>query len=153
METNTINRNIYLLIGGLFSLAFAIFQISAIVWPPALLDYFGGPVKMQAEYPIIYISGCALVGAIVAVAGFYALSGAGKFRPLPLLRTGLVAITIVYILRGLFIINFIILIISYPEMNLKPQFAVFSLIALCVGMIHLMGVIRLFRQKYSKSSS
>ena len=70
METNTSNRNIYLLVGGMFSFAFAIFQVSAIVWPPALLNYFGGPVKIQAEYPLIYIFGCILVCAIVAVAGF-----------------------------------------------------------------------------------
>lgn len=140
METNTNNRDIYLLIGGWFSLAFAVFQVSAVVWPPALLSYFDGPVKMQAEYPLIYFFGCVFVGALAAVAGFYALSGASIFRRLPLLRTGLVTITVVYILRGFGIIQDIIF-------QVPPRLALFSLIALCIGMIHLMGVIRLFRKK------
>lgn len=146
MENNSTNRNIFLLIGGLFSLSFTVFQLSAIVWPPALLSYFDGPVKMQAEYPLMYVISCIFVGALVAVAGLYALSGAGFFRRLPLLRTGLVIITVVYIYRGLGIIYDI-------RIQGPPRLAVFSLIALCVGLIHLMGVIRLFRKEYSVSSS
>ena len=145
MENNAINRNIFLLIGGLFSLSVTVFQLSAIVWPPALLSYFDGPVKMQADYPLMYVFCCIFVGALVAVAGLYALSGAGFFRRLPLLRTGLVIITVIYIYRGLGIIYDLI-------MQGPPRFAVFSLISLCVGLIHLMGVIRLFRKEYSESA-
>jgi hypothetical protein len=145
VNSNVPNRNIYLAIGGWFSLAFAVFQVSAIMWPPDILTYFGGPVKMQAENPFMYAGVCVFVGAIVAVCGLYALSGAGKFRSLPLLRTMLVAITAVFILRGLGIIHDLKMIQQHPEMNLT-RFAAYSLIALCVGMIHLMGVIRLFRQ-------
>ena len=42
------NTNYYLICGGIFSLAFAIFQVSAIFWPPEFISYFGGPTKMQA---------------------------------------------------------------------------------------------------------
>jgi hypothetical protein len=150
VDSNPPNRNIYLIIGGVFSLAFALFQVSAVIWPPDLLTFFGGPVKMQAENPFMYVVVCVLVGAIVAVCGLYAFSGAGKFRRLPLLRTMLVIITVVFILRGLAIIHDLKMIQQHPEMNLT-RFAVYSLIALCVGLIHLMGVIRLFRQGRGKN--
>jgi putative oxidoreductase len=139
------NRNIYLLTGGLFSLAFAVFQVSAVFWPPEMLTFFGGPVEMQAENPLMYIFVCVVIGAIIAVAGLYALSGAGIFRRLPLLRTMLVGITAVFILRGLAIINDLRMINEHPELNLG-RFVVFSLFALCVGLVHLIGVIRLFRK-------
>ena len=143
LKSNTPNRNIYLLIGGWFSLLFSVFQVSAIVWPPELLKFFGGPVKMQAENPIMYISACVLVGAIIAIAGFYALSGAGMFRRFPLLKPMLVVISLVFILRGLLIIGDIMIILARQEINLS-RFAVYYLIALCVGLIHLMGIIQLF---------
>jgi NADH:ubiquinone oxidoreductase subunit 6 (subunit J) len=152
LEPNASNRNIYLLIGGWFSLAFAVFQVSAIVWPPKLLKFFGGPVKMQAENPLMYISACILVGAIIAVAGFYALSGAGKFRRLPLLKPMLIAIALVFILRGLLIIRDVMMIQARPELNLS-RFAVYSLIALCVGLVHLIGIIQLFTQRNNKNSA
>ena len=152
MDSHPSNKNVYLVIGGLFSLAFALFQVSAIVWTPTVLAYFGVPVKMQAENPLMYTLVCLFVGAIVVVASLYALSGAGKFPRLPFLRTMLVVITVVFLLRGLAIINDLRIIHQHPEMNLT-RFAVYSFIALCVGVIHLMGVIRFIRQRRSKRLS
>lgn len=45
-----------------------------------------------------------VIAAVLLVWSLYALSGAGMIRRLPLLRTALVAITAVYLLRGLAII-------------------------------------------------
>ena len=141
MNRSVTKSNYYLLFGGFFSLAFAIFQVSAILLPPDLLAYFGGPVELQAEKPIIYALVCLVIGIIIAISGIYALSGAGKFRRLPLLRTMLIVITTTYILRGLSIIFDIIYMINHPELNFL-HFVVFSLIALCIGIIHLIGVIQ-----------
>jgi putative oxidoreductase len=141
--------NKYLFFSGLFSLAFAIFQISGIFFPPDLIAYFGGPVELQAENPLLYALLCLFIGIIVATAGFYALSGAGKFRHLPFLRTVLIAVTAIYLLRGLNIILEIIFMYKHPELN-RLHFAVFSLIAFCIGIIHLTGVIQLFKHNRSE---
>jgi putative oxidoreductase len=144
MEQSHTKGNIYLQIGGVFSFAFAVFQISAILWSQELLTYFGGPVKIQAENPILYILVCLVVGALVALFGLYAFSGAGKFRRLPLLRSILVTITAIFILRGFAVINDLMTIHKHPELDLI-RFLVFSIIALVIGLIHLLGVIRLFK--------
>ena len=144
MEQSVAKGNIYLQIGGIFSFAFAVFQISAIFWSQELLAYFGGPAKMQAENPMMYILLCLIVGGLVAVCGLYAFSGAGKFRRLPLLRTMLVAITSIFILRGFAVITDLMIIQKHPEQNLI-RFLVFSIIALCIGLCHLIGTIKLFK--------
>ncbi len=136
--------NYLLILGGWFSLAFAIFQISAIWWPPDVLKYFGGPVTMQATRPGLYAVVCLVVGLIIAVCGIYALSGAGKIRRLPLLRTALVAITAIYLLRGLQLVADIVIIQRNPGQG-QAHFAVFSAIALCIGLVHLGGTIALFK--------
>jgi hypothetical protein len=144
MEQSNTKGNICLQIGGIFSLAFAVFQVSAIWWPQKLLIYFGGPVNMQAENPVCYIVVCLCVGILVGLCGLYALSGAGKFRQLPFLRTVLVVVAAVFILRGFLIIPILKIMFTNPE-NTVFRFLVFSIIALGVGIIHLVGVIRLFK--------
>jgi putative oxidoreductase len=144
MNQSSAKGNIYLQIGGLFSLAFAVFQISAIFWSQELLIYFGGPVKMQAENPMVYIFVCVFVGALIAICGLYALSGAGKFRRLPSLRTVLVVVTTVFFLRGLLVIPILKILFTSPEKNVF-RFLVFSFVALGIGIIHLVGVITLFK--------
>jgi putative oxidoreductase len=136
-------ENTLLLAGGCFSLAFAVFQISAVFWPPNAIRYFGGAAELSQTRPVIYALLCIVVAAIVAVLGLYALSGAGKIRRLPLLRTAITAMTVIYVLRGL------LLILQMPEVIKNPtlmRFALFSGISLCVGVVHLGGLIKLFRR-------
>ncbi len=141
---SSVKDNIHLQIRGLFSLAFAIYQVSAIFLSQELLAYFGGPVKLQAEHPAYYTLVCLIVGAMIALGGFYALFGAGKFRRLPLMRNVLVIVTTIYILRGLKVLPDFIFILRHPQQHFM-HFFVFSTIALCIGFIHLVGVIKLFR--------
>ena len=138
-------QNNLLLTGGIFSIAFAIFQVSAILWTPAMVEYFGGPVQMQAQQPVAYALSCALIGLVVAVCGLYAFSGAGKYRRLPFMKSVLVAVTAVYLLRGLMIITDMIAMQKSP---LKPltHFLVYSSIALFIGIVHLGGVVKLFKK-------
>ena len=136
--------NYYLISGGIFSLAFAVFQVSAIFWPPEFVSYLGGPAKMQATNPLGYAALCVIIGIMVAIAGFYAISGAGKIRHLPLLRTMLIFVTAIYLLRGLTFISDIIIIQKNPDKDLT-HFLIFSLIAFCVGLVHLTGLIKFFR--------
>jgi hypothetical protein len=114
-----------------------------------LIAFFDRPVEFQTANPTLYALLCLIIGIIVAIAGLYALSGAGKFHRLPFLRTVLIAVTAIYLLRGLNIILDIILMFKHPKLNLL-QFAVFSLIAFCIGIIHLTGVIQLYKHNYSE---
>lgn len=150
MNHPTEKKNIWLHVGGLFSLAFAIFQVSGMFLPSSVIVYFGGPAKLQMEHPASFALLCIVLGIIIAVMGIYALSGAGKFRRLPLLRTVLSVITIIFIVRGLLIIRIIQMMIAFPERNVV-RFFVFSCIAMFIGIIHLVGVIKLF--KYGRPES
>jgi len=136
-------HNYLLLAGGYFSLGFAAFQLSAIGWPARAVRYFGGPAEMRIATPVRYAALCLAIAATVAVFGLYALSGAGKVRPLPLLRTALLFVSGVYLLRGLLIIPQMPIVLKHPSL---VRFVVFSAISLSVGLVHLGGVVQLYRR-------
>jgi hypothetical protein len=75
------------------------------------------------------------IAAVLTIWAGYAFSGAGLLRRLPLLRTGLVAISAVYLLRGL---------APVPMLFMKPElldsFAIWSsLIVLVYGIAYAVG--------------
>jgi hypothetical protein len=135
-------HNYLLLAGGYFSLGFAVFQVSGIWWSPRAIGYFGGPARLSIERPVVYAALCLAVGAIVAVFGLYALSGVGRIRRLPLLRTVLIGVAGIYLLRGLLVIPETLVVLKHPDL---VRFLVFSLISLCVGAVHVGGVMQLHR--------
>ena len=139
-------RNDLLLFGGYFSLAFAVFQISGVFWSPDAIRYFGGPAELSRTRPVVYSLLCIAAAAIVAVLGLYALSGAGKIRRLPLLRTIVTITTLIYLLRGLPLIPQLPIVIRKPGLL---RFAAFSVISLCVGFVHFGGLIKLLKQGHS----
>ena len=136
-------HNYWLLAGGYFSLGFAVFQASAIGWPAHAVKYFGGPAELRTANPVRYAVLCLAIAAVVAAFGLYALSGAGKVRPLPLLRTVLIVATAIYLLRGLLVIPQMPIVLKHPGL---VRFVVFSTISLGVGVIHLGGVVQLCRR-------
>ena len=76
------------------------------------------------------------IAAVLAIWSLYAFSGAGLIRRLPLLRTGLVIITAIYLLRGLAL---------FPTLLLKPRIVdgfIFwsSLVVLAYGFTYAVGV-------------
>lgn len=145
-----VRKNGSLVVGGWFSLAFAVFQLSAIFWPPSAIKWFGGPAEMSQTRPVAYALLCIVCGLFAAAFGVYALSGAGKIKKLPLLRTGLIIVTAVYLLRG------VLLFMQFPFLIKNPElwrFGLFSAIALVVGLVHLAGVVRLFENGRSEPAS
>jgi len=93
------NARRLLMLAGSLSLAVAVFQAVICFSVPAS-RYFGAPEELLANKSLLIIAG--LVMAVVfGLCGLYAFSGAGRFRHLPLLRLGLVAISGMYILRGI----------------------------------------------------
>ena len=134
-------RNPWLVVAGWLSLAASLLHIGCIIGGPNWYRFFGAGEQMAqaAEsgkiYPALVTFGIAVVLAIWAA---YAFAGAGLIRRLPLMRTALVAITAVYLLRGLMLI---------PLLALRPDavdsFAIWSsLIVLGYGLVHLIGTWR-----------
>ncbi len=136
-------RNYWLFGGGIFSLAFAVFQITAIWWNKDLLQWFGGPVPLMLEHFWKYVALCVIFGALVAGMGIYALAGAGKMPQPPLLRTVLIVTTVIYLLRGLIAIPQAPIVLKHPEF---ARYLWFSVIALAMGVVHLIGTVQLFRR-------
>jgi hypothetical protein len=99
----TQDRN-WLIVGGVLSAIAALAHLAVIAGGPDWYRFFGaGEGMAQAAErgelrPVLITIGIA---AMLFVWAAYAFSGAGLIGRLPLLRTGLVAISAVYLLRGL----------------------------------------------------
>jgi hypothetical protein len=140
LQPNSRPENPLLLAGGYFSLAFAAFQLTGVFWPPKAIRHLGGPAQLSIARPVLYALLCVIVAAAAAVFGLYDLSGAGKIRRLPLLRTVVTLATLIYVLRGLVLFPQILIVINHPYL---VRFAVFSLVSLVVGLVHLGGLVTL----------
>lgn len=138
-------RNVMLVVGGYFSLAFAVFQLSGIWWSPEAVAYLGGPATLCATNHPLYAVLCILVAVAAAAFGLYALSGAQAIRRLPLHRAVLVGITAIYLLRGLLLLPEALAFHRAPTL-LPIRFLLLSAIALAVGLVHLAGVVHLLRR-------
>ena len=81
------------------------------------------------------------LAGVFTVFGLYAWSGAGHMHRLPLLRVGLVAIGVIYALRGLALVaDLWALAGSLTEPALRS--ASFSLVSLVIGTVYLLGILR-----------
>jgi hypothetical protein len=132
-----------LVIGGVLSLLAAILHIAVIVGGPDWYRFFGAGEDMArmaekgSSYPGLITIGIATVLAIWA---WFAFAGAGLVWRPPLLRTGLLTISLVYLLRGLILLP---MLIFMPEK--VTSFAVWSsLIVLVYGLFYAVGTWRVW---------
>lgn len=134
--------NPWLIAGGCLSLAASLLHIACIFGGPDWYRFFGaGEAMAQADArgdwtPALLTLGIA---AVLAIWAAYAFSGAGLIGRLPLLRTGLVTISVVYLLRGamLFMPG------TFNRPDLTPAFMFWSsLIVLIYGMVYAIGTWR-----------
>ena len=137
---------------GLISLALAFFQ-AVIGFFPGMSLYFGAPEVLAKNYPLL-VGTSLLVSALLVLFGLYALSGAGRIRPLPLLKPVLVGVTLIYILRGLVLIPEILLVweILDTAVPVPQRFIWFSGGALALGLLHLAGIFRGWTEFPSRTS-
>jgi hypothetical protein len=104
----------------------AMVPISRVLGHPAWAEGWTGRVRLALM--------AAGVAAFVGLLGLYGLSGGGRIRKLPFLRTGL-------LLTGAF---FILLVASHGWRSLtRPSVAP---LALCMGLLYLVGTIGLWRE-------
>lgn len=137
-----IDRIPWLAIGGGLSLAAAFAHLACIVGGPAWYRFFGAGerlaqgVERGALMPHVITFGIA---ALLATWAAYAFSGAGLIGRLPLLKLALIAITAVYLLRGLVLFRPSLL----GRADLSDAFLLWSsLIVLVMGIVHVIGIWR-----------
>ncbi|WP_458378623.1 hypothetical protein [Pseudomonas chlororaphis] len=134
--------NIALVIGAGLSLLAALMHVGVIMVGPSWYRLFGAGERFvraaQAGrwFPAVVTAGIALVLAAWAA---YALSAAGVIAPLPLLRPALIAITLVYLLRGL------LGPVALAGTGRSRRFIfVSSTICLVYGLVHLFGLVQVW---------
>ena len=112
-------------------------QLVISVWPPAA-EYFQAPPSLLNDRMRLFVvgGGAALIPALF---GLYALSGAGVFRRLPLLRTALVAIGSLFLLRGLFIILTVLELLGVRQGQVLLAGVASHLVFLSAGIAYLGG--------------
>ncbi len=131
----------WLIAGGWLSIAAALLHIACIIGGAEWYRFVGAgePMAQAVErgewMPHLLTFGIAVMLAIWAA---YAFSGAGRLPRLPLLRTGLVVISAIYLARGLLLAP---VYLSRPEAitGLEPWS---SLIVLTYGVVHAVGTWR-----------
>lgn len=140
----SLNGNIWLKLGAMLSFAIALLHLVIIFLGAPAYRYFGAGEEMatMAEAGSLLPAVITFVIVLVfALFGCYALSGAGMMRRLPFLAPALVIIGAIYTLRGVSAIVQVILLMSGATF-IEPRDAVFSSVALLLGVIHLVGVKR-----------
>lgn len=133
-----VKRNTWLIAGGLLSAAAALLHIAIIFGGPGWYRFFGAGEGMARAAERGYARPAIIavgIAAILLVWAAYAFSGAGLIRRLPLIRTGLVAISAVYLLRAVAPIPMLI-----ADPGSVDAFVVWSsLIVLAYGLAYAVG--------------
>lgn len=132
-------HGIWLVAAAALSAFAAVLHLAIIVGGAPWYRFFGAGERMARaaeagrRYPALVTLGIAAV--LFCWAG-YALAGAGVIGPPPFLRYGLLAITGVYLLRGLVLVPLLL-----PAAGKMTPFALWSsLICLAYGLVHAVGL-------------
>lgn len=142
-------RNNQLIIAGVLSFLASLLHICCIFGGPDWYLFFGAGERMAElaaagdPYPTIIT---LIVGSILAGWGLYAFSGAGLIFKLPFLKTCLVLITLVYLIRGIWGL-FAPFVTSHPAIhqNSVTFWLVSSVICCVYGVFYLLGTVKLWR--------
>lgn len=128
-----------LILAAIGSFAVALLHLVIIPIGAPAYRYFGAPDLAVLEERGSWTPALLTLVLVVifSVFGLYALSGARKIRRLPLLLTGLIAIGSLYALRGLAVFPELVYLARGAE--LPSRYAVFSLVALVIGIAYLIG--------------
>lgn len=131
--------NPFLLLGAGLSAVASLAHVGCIVFGAPWYRFFGAGERMArlaesgSAQPTLITSG---IVAVLALSSLYALSAAGLFPRLPLLRLALCTITAVYLLRG---VAGLVLAFAAPGDRSVAFWVVSSLICLFFGAVHLVG--------------
>ena len=131
-------RNPWLVVGGCLSLAAALLHVACIFGGPEWYRFFGaGEALAQAAERGHWLPGVLTAGiaTVLAIWAAYAFAAAGLIGRLPLMKAALVAISAIYLLRGLMLFQALAL---APE-TVTPFLVWSSLIVLVYGIAYAVG--------------
>jgi hypothetical protein len=134
-------------LGALCNFAIALAHLLFYFTGERTLRFFGAPrwvITMQRQGDLRVLLLLVAMAAVFSLFALYGLSGAGALRRLPFLRTVLIAIGVLFVLRGAEAGLDVIIIARYA--GRYTQFLGFSLISLSVGLLYLMGTAGVWRQ-------
>lgn len=131
-------RNPALVIGGVLSAAASLLHIACIVGGPDWYRFLGAGEEMarmaERGNPVAALMTLG-IAAVLAIWSAYAFAGAGLIPRLPLMRTALVLISAVYLLRGLVLIPALVI----NRGDVMPFILWSSLIVLAYGIAYAVG--------------
>ncbi len=135
-----------LVLGGCLSIGIALLHVSfPIIGPPAYRWFGGNSFASMAASGSPVPAIISLVFAVLfAGCGLYAFSGAGLAPRLPLVRTALVTIGMLYTLRGISLPFEIRAVLVMPD-RVPPRLLAFSSVSLVTGLAYLVGVVSAWR--------
>lgn len=133
------NNSLWLKIAAGFSFSMAVIQ-AIISLSPAAAAYFQAPPSLLENRLSLFLFGEGAALILVAF-GFYALSGAGVIRHLPLLCIVLIVVSSIFLLRGLFIIITILKITGALKGEMLIQGEISHLVFLAAGIAFTVGTI------------
>jgi hypothetical protein len=131
------DKRLWLKVAAGLSFFMAICQ-TVISLSPAAAAYFEAPPSLLEDRMQLFLMGEA-AALIFAVFGLYALSGAKSIPHLPLLRLGLIGISSLYLLRGLFVILTVLAILGILQGEILIQGVISHLVFLTAGIAYAVG--------------
>ncbi len=132
----------WLVVGGWLSLLASLLHIACMIGGPDWFRFFGAGEPMAQAVERGEWQPYLMTSAIVVVLGLwgaYAFSAAGKIARLPLIRTALVIISLIYLARGCILLP---LAIAKPHLLADPFVIWSSLIVAIYGLMYAVGTWR-----------
>ena len=138
------NKKLWLKVAAGFSFFMAICQTVISIFPAAAAYFQAPPGLLENRLKLFLIGeGAAL---ILVIFGLYALSGAGSIPHMPLLRLGLIGISSLFLLRGLFFILPVLSLLGVIEGEILIQGVVSHLVFLAAGIAYAVGTVLNWRE-------
>lgn len=133
------DKTMWLKVAAGWSFFMAICQ-TVISLSPDAAAYFQAPPALLADRWQLLLWGEA-AALVLVVFGLYALSGARIIRRLPLLRLGLIGISTLFLLRGLFVVFSVLTVLGVLPGELLIQGEIATLVFLAAGVAYAVGTV------------
>ncbi len=130
-------RKLWLQVAAGFSFFMGMCQAVISLFPAAAAYFRAPPGLLENPMQLLLIGEAAAL--LFGIAGLYALSGARNVPHLPLLRLGLIVISSIYLLRGLFLIPSALVALGVLEGELLVQGEISTLVFLTAGIAYAVG--------------
>lgn len=137
--------NTWLIVGAILSSIAALLHVAIVIGGAPWYRFFGAGEAMAGAaaagrlYPAVVT---LAIAAVLAGWAAYALAGAGVLPALPWQKSALVAITAIYLLRGLAILPLLLL----AREQATPFLVWSSLICVAYGGVHLVGMAQVWER-------